>query len=384
VARAAALDEREKAIVLRESQIATREAACVAKEGENMETQAKLNLAAEQLRSHWDKLRVEKERMGEGSGVEAVDERPAVRRVSTAPIAPAPPRPPLEERGTMPLPMASRLPRHPAWEDTPSKIPVAIATASPVPLERLPPAVQATPLRRANTKSLGNMNAAFRGDSTPAKQTMPQPGRQRTSIGSPSELYLNEDITMASMASPALSVLASPATFVPRARRSSIAPTGTLSSHSSGSLASGSSSESITSHDQENIPPTMIPAPTAFVYREAATPAKWTMEDPDLPSPFLRRMPTAPPAVPTERQPLGGISLQPTAYAASSSAPTNNRPAIVSSVSGAPTKKSSLPAIPRSRSGNLHQHVLRANAHARTSGEGVRARLGTITARTNG
>jgi NIMA (never in mitosis gene a)-related kinase len=378
------LDEREKALMVREGQIATREAACVTKEGENMETQAKLNTAAEQLRTHWDKLRIEKERMSEGSGLDVGEERPVVRRVSTAPIAPAPTRPTLEERPTAPLPMVSRLPRHPAWEDTPSKIPVAIATASPVPLERLPAAGQATPLRRANTKSLGNMYAAYKGEATPAKQTIPQPGRQRTSIGSPSELYYNEDITMASMASPALSVLASPAPFIPRPRRSYAAPTGTLASHSSGSLASGSSSESISSHEQENIPPTMIPAPTTFVYREAATPAKWAMEDPDLPSPFLRRLPTAPPAIPAERQPLGGISLQPTAHATLSSAPTNVKPSGMIVPGGIAPKKSSMPAIPRSRSGNLHQHVLRANAHARTSGEGVRSRPGTSTARTYG
>jgi hypothetical protein len=352
-ARALALDEREKALAVKEISLGQRESTCAAKEEENRGTSQRLNAAAEQLRGHWDKLRIEKEREKEAVASTlpvAGDERVPLRR-SIAPV-----RPPLEERNTLPLPAIARVQRHPAYDDTPSKIPMAIAAASPVPLDR----AQGTPIRRAATKSLGNLGAAYREQATPAKQTIPFPGRQRTSIGSPSELYyFNEDV---SMASPVTSTIDSPAPFMPRPRRSSIAPGG--QTYHLGPITSGSSSDSV---DQENIPPTMIPAPTnAFVYREAATPAKWTPEDPDLPSPFLRRAVTAP--VSQERQPLCGIAIQP-ASASSITLP-------VSSSNSTKAKTN----IPRSKSGNLHQHVLRANAHARTSGEGPRQR--TTTART--
>lgn len=353
-ARALALDAREKTIAVREVTVSSRETACALKEEENRGTSQRLNAAAEQLRGHWDKLRVEKEREKEVA-VSTIpitgDERVIPRRASIAPT-----RPPLEERNTVPLPAISRLPRHPAYEDTPSKIPMAIAAVSPAPLER----AQGTPLRRAATKSLGNIGSAYREQATPAKQTIPFPGRQRTSIGSPSELHcFNEDV---SMASPAPSSIGSPAPFMPRPRRSSVAPGSLISQPNA--IASGSSSDSVSASDQENIPPTMIPAPTnAFVYREAATPAKWTPEDPDLPSPFLRRAVTAP--VPQERQPLGSIAIQPPAVS------LNSLPAPNGNIIKAKTN------IPRSRSGNLHQHVLKANAHARTSGEGVRQKATT-------
>lgn len=399
-ARAAQLDQREQAVSQREANIGAREAACGVKEEENRETQRKLNLAAEALRGHWDKLREEKEREKElvGLGLPGVQEEwVPQRRASTAPI-----RPPLEERNTVPLvcvPRLSRMP-HPAYEDTPSKIPLAAAIASPILLDRLtnPPTRSIIPLRRNATKSLGNLAAAARADAerealwtgvieaTPAKQTIPFSRQQRTSIGSPSELrqIWNEDV---SMASPAMSV-ASPGLFLHRSKRSSVAPATILSSQHSRistnpSLTSGSSTESIDSQssatslgydasrsNMATVPPTMIPTPT-FIYREAATPARWAPEDPDLPSPFIRRFATAPPqtsAVP-DRQPLGSINPQP-----SMAAPIY--PKLAGKVSAKP------PPMPRSKSGNLHQHVLRANAQqvlvARTSGENGRARAAAV------
>lgn len=282
-ARLAALEEREQALSARELGLEAREAACLGKEDENRETQRRLNAAAEQLRGHWDKLRGKEE-----------------------PSKPS--RPPLEERNTVPLVRT--------YTETPSKIPLASADR---------------PLRRNNTKSLGSLNSAYKEaevEVTPKKI----PGK-RTSIGSPSELNWCEDV---SMASPSYSSFASPAPFVPRPRMSSIVQTSnSTESISSGSMSTASSTESLD-------PPSKIPAPV-FVYREAATPAKWALEDPDLPSPFLRRQSVPQPIIP-ERQPLGSIN--------------------------APQKKAPVP-IPRSKSGNLHQHVLKSNA-ARTSNEGVK------------
>jgi len=361
-ARASALEGREKALAAREAAVVSRESACTAKEEENRGTSQRLNAAAEQLRGHWDKLRVEKEREREAATTALpppVHER-ILPRISSIAVQ----RPPLEERNTLPLPAVSRIARHPAYDDTPSKIPLAIAAVSPAPLER----AQGTPLRRAATKSLGNLGAAYREQATPAKQTIPFPGRQRTSIGSPSELqYFNEDV---SMASPAPSSIGSPAPFMPRPRRSSVVPGSLVSQPGLSMTSHPSSSDHNSGADQENVPPTMIPAPTnTFVYREAATPAKWTPEDPDLPSPFLRRAATAP--VLQERQPLSGIGNQPSAVT------SNSLPGPNGNLVKAKTN------IPRSRSGNLHQHVLKANAHARTSNEGVRHKttIGSATAR---
>ena len=392
-AKVAALDEREKAIVGRESNLEAREAACASREEENRETQRRLNDAAAQLRVQWQKLRVEKER---DTGLPTPQEdRPAPRRASAAPS-----RPPLEERNTLPMAAAYHFPRQSTFEDTPSKIPMPVSYTNGQ-------APQATPLRRAATKSLGSLNAAYRAAgetvATPAKQLLGGFGnKRRTSIGSPDEqIIYNDDI---SMASPAPSSIASP--FLMRPRGASLAPALPQQQYqqqfqapqqpqrpTSAASAESSGSES---NDQENVapplPPTMIPAPTqSFVYREAATPAKWSPEDPDLPSPFLRRAPTAPAAMPSfmperaerqvstqgqvsaqgqgqgqgqaqSRQPLGAISLQPSASMASL---TN-----LGQGNGYGTGMKVKAPIPRSRSGNLHQHVLRA-AHARTSGEGV-------------
>jgi hypothetical protein len=368
-ARVVALDEREKALALREANLEAREAASAVREEENRETQRRLNAAAEQLRGHWDRLREEKDREKEQLAPDGSDisNQEGVSRRSLSGNSRGQP-----ENRVAPAPGMPRFLRHPAYEDTPSKIPVSIAATFPAPLERLPSAAQATPLRRAATKSLGNLAAAYRNDATPAKQTIALMARQRTSIGSPSEIQKNfcEDV---SMASPAPSSIASPATFIPRPRRSSIAPGNGFGRP--GSMPSVSTtSDSVSATDQENscapIPPTMIPAPThTFVYREAATPAKWALEDPDLPSPFLRRFPTAPPAQSSqERQPLGSIAVQ----------PALTHPAPLAAI-----PKATRPLIPRSRSGGLHQHVLKANAHARTSGDGIRPRS-TATAFING
>ena len=357
-ARIQAVEEKERALSNREAEVVAREEANAAKEDENRETQRRLHAAAEQLRGQWDRLREEKDR-----GRDSLGGRPSIlpdeRLVAQSSINTT--RPVLEERNTIPFSATGRYTRHPAFDETPSKIPVAVGVASPVPLDRLPSAGQATPLRRAATKSLGNIAAVYRGDATPAKQTISTFDRKRTSIGSPSELQYNycEDVSMAT------SSIASPAIFIPRPRRSSIAP-GATSSRAAG--PSCSSAESLTL-EQENVSPqphqTMIPAPThSFVYKEAATPAKWAMEDPDLPSPFLRRAPSAPvTTIIPERQPLVSINNQ-----------------AVSSTSAPPVAtKIGRPLIPRSRSGGLHQHVLRANAHARTSGEGVRSKPVPVT-----
>lgn len=216
----------------------------------------------------------------------------------------------------MPAQTLPRAPRHPAYEDTPSKIP--FAAASPAPLNT-------RPLRRTSTKSLSNIAATAAAQAhelTPAKQLGP-----RASVGSPRELKVAyyEDTTMAS---PAPSMFASPAAgFVPRPRRSSTtgAPEQTQS---------------------------LIPAP-AFVYREAATPAKWKPDDDDAPSPFIKRV--------NPRQPL-----------AERQAP-------------APPQH----FMPRSKSGGgLHAMVLKNNAGVGqkriSSTEGARARAaaaGTESAR---
>ncbi|WWD19593.1 hypothetical protein CI109_104055 [Kwoniella shandongensis] len=397
-ARATALDEREKALAAREASLLARENICDSKDEESKETQRRLNQAAESLRGQWERLREEKEK-GKESGLGMVDVGEEARqpRASMAP----PTRPLLEERNTLPLTGTSRFNKlaHTAYGDTPSKIPLAATVSSPAPLDArftnfgIQPRA-APPLRRGNTKSLGNLAAAARADAerdaawaateaTPAKQTMSFSARQqRTSIGSPSELskggVYSEDISMAT-ASPMS--IASP--WMPRPRRSSVAPPSGLNlgaqlaaiNGESSSTSSGVSSEaSSASSSKTSLPPTMIPAPT-FVYREAATPAKWAPEDPDLPSPFLRRASTAPiPSSTTTyqssqaemRQPLGSI----------------NPPQIQSTTATASDQAAGgIKKMPRSKSGNLnlHQRVLTNNAAAvamarRTSGEGAAAK----------
>lgn len=277
--------------------------------------------------------------------------------------------------------MLSRLPRAPqaTYEDTPSKIPLA----SPPPSDFRPDSrfsYATTPLRRNATKSLGNLRATAASqaeraawppvESTPAKQIFPVRHGVRTSIGSPQELRYSEDISMA-LATPINNAVGSP--FIPRPRRSSVAPSAAVLA-----AASGSSSDSSPDVSPEStIAPTMIPAPApSFTYREAATPAKWFMDDPDLPSPFVRRPSAAPDSASDAsqaslagtRQPLGAISLQsgtlPSAAGSQGSIGKGSKAG-----SGMPT------LMPRSRSGglNLHRDVLKAQAMA--VGEARSARL---------
>ena len=260
-----------------------------------------------------------------------------------------------------------------------------------------------TPLRRTATKSLGNIGAAARADAdrdaawknlaaTPARQTLLHLRQQvhRTSIGSPSELNPNGTPRDITMASPMPNGAGTP--FAPRPRRS-LAPLNGQSTHvDKGQSSSGSSQESgvstdsyssATSVDNDDtllakaIAPTMIPAPV-FSYKEHATPAKWGTEDLDLPSPFIRR-PVSTAGIQVDyrhsilpdrqslhmqdfgqsrpREVLGAINPQPTA--------------------GPPTG-ATRKAIPRSKSGNLHQQVLRQNAamiEKRPSNEGVARRV---------
>ncbi|WWC91663.1 uncharacterized protein L201_006609 [Kwoniella dendrophila CBS 6074] len=429
--RSAALDEREKVLLAREAGIETREAICETKDEEVKETQRRLNLAAESLRGQWERLREEKEKlslMGGGQEILAEESRPA--KSSAPPLS----RPGLEERSnTLPLPAISRFSRiaHPAYGDTPSKIPLA-AISSPTPLDRFahlgiqPKA--ATPLRRNATKSLGNIAAEAKqqaerdaansnavvnggltsgvtlGEATPAKQIYRGIGgihsRQRSSIGSPDDLKnYGEDISMA-IATP-ISTAASPWL---RPRRSSIVPSTLNNNNNQGSTSSGtavssgsgsgsSSSSSSSENNETNLPPTMIPAPipihlapstqSTYIYKEAATPAKWNIEDPDLPSPFLRRANTAPISNQIgERQVLGSINPQPTSYSAlgrqQTTTTSSELPLLLKKIPSSSTSStgSGGGGMPRSKSGgglSLHQHVLRNNAivAGRTSGDGL-------------
>lgn len=256
----------------------------------------------------------------------------------------------------LPVPSTSRLPRHHSYDDTPSKIPFPSAFASPVPLDaRLTSKIAGLPsgskpsslARRLASKSLTNLASRARDDdelelpstqATPAKRTAapgtPFKRQHRTSIGSPGELdrVFLEDVTMAT-ASPGSTVFPTP--FSQRRRKDSAM--------------------------SEDAPPSLIPAPS-FVFRPEATPAKWSPDDPDLPSPFIRRAAPAPPnfgaaterASSESREPLATINAQPSGNATNGTSTQNRKAA----------------ALPRSKSGSLHQHVLRHNA-VRTSDHGV-------------
>jgi len=280
---------------------------------------------------------------------------------------------------TAPLPTQGRNPRlSMAWNDTPSKIPVA--PDSPNPLESRFGTLamrNVTPIRRNNTKSLTNLRgeaqaraaeaAAAEGlaHQTPARHAAPiGRGPQRASIGSPGELSpFCEDISMISYA---------PTPAPTRMRRGSLAPGPSMySAPSSASSQEASRPAHANSGGSDKASGTstgshvssvgsMIPTIT-YAYREAATPAKWTIDDPDLPSPFIRRAATAP--VPAssaaDRRPLVSISHD------------NSRATTIPSRIIPIAKTTS---VPRSKSGNLHQQVLKTNA-GRVSGEGTGGRL---------
>ena len=284
---------------------------------------------------------------------------------------------------TAPLPTQGRMPRTSmAWNDTPSKIP--IAPDSPNPLESRFGNLamrNVTPIRRNNTKSLTNLRGEAQARAaeaaeaeglahqTPARHALQMLGRgtQRSSIGSPGELASPycEDVSMMSYA---------PTPAPARLRRGSLAPGPSLQSTASSASShestrqtqansGGSDKTSATSTGSHANPSgSMIPTST-FAYREAATPAKWTLDDPDLPSPFIRRASTAPISV-LERKPLGPSSHDNTARSAI--------PTIASRM--IPSGKTT--SVARSKSGNLHQQVLKTNA-GRVSGEGTGTGTGT-------
>ena len=196
-------------------------------------------------------------------------------------------------------------------------------------------------------------------DRTPAKQLAGQGGSSirsrkdrfgRNSIGSPSDLkkrysgiYGAEDVTMASaygcrFGSPAVagtstgsfdlagadnSAMASPFMLkagISRPRKSSLVGPGGISGTRQQTGAGGGTqtpAEVLAQQRQQIQAPAPISAPTStgsgassssYVpsagagsthVHAMATPAKWTPDDPDLPSPFLRRMTTAPATIPT-------------------------------------------------------------------------------------
>jgi hypothetical protein len=263
-----------------------------------------------------------------------------------------------------------------AWNDTPSKIP--IAPDSPNPLESRFGTLamrNVTPIRRNNTKSLTNLRgeaqaraaeaaqAEALAHQTPARHALQMLGRgaQRSSIGSAADLASPycEDVSMMSYA---------PTPAPARLRRGSLAPGPSLPSTALSAsynestrqpqASSGGSDKTSGTSTGSHISSagSMIPTST-FAYREAATPAKWTLDDPDLPSPFIRRASTAPVSV-LERKPLGPSSHDNTVRSAIPLIPSRILP---------PGKTTS---VPRSKSGNLHQQVLKTNA-GRVSGEGT-------------
>jgi uncharacterized protein (DUF3084 family) len=81
--RVAALKEREQAVMAREASVLARENICASREEEVVETQRRLNVAAENLKSHWAKLQDERKggRDSLGPG-ELGDER---RKLTTLP-----------------------------------------------------------------------------------------------------------------------------------------------------------------------------------------------------------------------------------------------------------------------------------------------------------
>jgi hypothetical protein len=268
------------------------------------------------------------------------------------------------------------------WENTPSKIPVA--PGSPNPLEsrfnRLAMR-NITPIRRNNTKSLTNLRGEAQlraaeaveaanqnlAHQTPLRHVNPfarKSGTQRSSIGSPDEFANSpycEDVSM-------MSYMPTPPPIRPR--RGCLAPLGpTVSSSGVSSSSTSSTERSSSGSDKVSTAPithasapSMIPAPS-YQYKEAATPAKWTMDDPDLPSPFIRRASTAPTAV--------------VAAATTTTAAAERRPLVPTSHENTRAATSTLPLrvpaksmVPGSRSGTLHQQVLKTNA-GRVSGEGT-------------
>jgi NIMA (never in mitosis gene a)-related kinase len=379
-AKEAALAERERISRERELAVDTREQNVLERENVVRENHLRVNQGMEMLRQGWANIREEKERLQATSTVTSTQVVAAqVTSTQTTDVevvrapAPEPPmtRPPLEERKTVPV--SSRFTRHPSYEDTPSKIPFPSAFASPTPLDsRLNSKLSVLAKRRGSnassslprrlaSKSLTNLVARARADaeeeflmplqSTPARKGPPgTPNRHiagRTSIGSPGELerVFAEDITMAT-ASFAGSPSILPSPFHARPRKSFSEDGLELIAH---------------------LPPTLIPAPT-FIYRPEGTPAKWSAEDPDCPSPFIRRSGGAPL--------LPGLTIPPHTLAPAIKSATERERPPLSSINSQPAVSALEPKsggsgsrkIPRSRSGSLHRGVLRHNA-VRSTGD---------------
>lgn len=316
----------------------------------------------------------------------------------------------------MPLPSIPRptRPQHTfSYDDTPSKIPIptystpsSFFSSGLTARHASTSAAAAGSLRRNASKSLGNLAARAQaearadadrasssatssvlGDATPAKQVRGGHIPKRSSIGSPNDLqrqhnqyaaaaastrgvggdYYSNWTDDISMASPAISVGGSP--FVPTRRKSAGVGSKVIPTAAGGTnpairpSTSASSQESISSGESgENIQ--VLVSGTTYTQQTSInqgypTPiAKYSIEDPDLPSPFLRRMSTAPVPPTFNRQPLGLINVpQPPAVPGAGVG------------GGGGQKKGSTTLIPRSRSGTLHQHVLKHNAAQAQQGE---------------
>lgn len=345
-AREAAVGEREQHLNQREAEFNMHLQHLEQREEILRENQRRLAVSHETLQAQWAALRDER---ALPSAAMTISEE-AQEDTDFGPTVPQ--RPPLEERKTMPIPSTTA--RHAAYHDTPSKIPGAVAYNSPAPLDsKIASKISRLNGRRASggsslprlaSKSLTNLNARARLDeelSTPAKNVY-RHITGRTSIGSPGELdrVFIDDVTMRTATSFGSPAGMSP--YITRARASD---------------------------DELDGPPTLIPTPT-FVYRPDATPAKWNPEDPDAPSPFLRRTGGSAPAVSQPNFAASAVSSRPGAQPRElrdvraplsaiqpQAAPTTAAPAVV------PRK------LPRSRSGtlSLHHAAVVRNA-ARTEG----------------
>jgi hypothetical protein len=354
---AAKLEARETQLTEREQQLNQREAEfnmhwqqLEQREEILRENQRRLAVSHESLQAQWSALREER---ALGTAAAPISEEPQQQDTETDFGPSVPQRPPLEERKTMPIPSTTT--RHAAYHDTPSKIPGAVAYNSPAPLDsKIASKISRLNGRRASggsslprlaSKSLTNLNARAKLDeelSTPVKNVY-RHITGRTSIGSPGEFdrVFIDDVTMRTATS-----FGSPAGMSPYITRAR-------------------------SDDELDGPPTLIPQPN-YVYRPDATPAKWNPEDPDAPSPFLRRTAASAPA---PAQPAfstsGAVSSRPGA------APRDPRPPLSAiqpqAAAAAPVPRK----LPRSRSGTLSLHhaaVVRNAARTELAGVPVPAR----------
>lgn len=416
--RERALAEREAALTEREADMLAREAALTEREDILRENHKLMALANASLREQWEALRLEKEAKdaevarlaalsvsagSAGTGDSGRDREGSVGSLDSVDEDACERDPP---------------PRRRYYEDTPSKIPLPCTSPLPLRNQRSAGALN----RRNVSKSMTNLSSAsskleappLPGVATP-KKTAPSPNRHvagRTSIGSPGELervFEQGDVSMrtASFASPAPGQLPTPASRF-RRRQSSLGGGGSFlptrtelrgdlrAEFQRAAVERKSSAERLMearveraerdagrSGSNERLGKSMerterlvdrferrsaeklaTPVKSAFTWRPDQTPARWNAEDPDAPSPFLKKQAETasmlalvdrneqiaaelPMPAPRERAPLGAI--QP------------NGPA----TGGMGTR-------PRTKSGSLHANVLRHNA-ARSS-EALRKR----------